>query len=425
MAGGPTLRGAYASTLLTTALLLPVLALADPGANDGHPGPTNLVLVEKGYALDRVTGGLSFPASLAFRGDKLLVLEMGRYAYAEPIQGRDKGVLRELTLASNGTVTASRAVLTHLEDPIGLAVAPDGDVLVTQYGRVTRVPAALLDAGVGAPYDVSWGYPSQMSDGLYLPVTGTNLPAAAAGAIQSPDPLAGETTGPMGLAFDGSGQLHVTTAAHGVPPDDDGLRPLTGLDYDNPYSSSLVVPTGGALTPDQVAARGCRNCFDLAFAPPGTAHAGRLFVTENVGAYRLRAFSGSDRSVLAGGAPTENNVLDSVDVVDFGTGHFRRVATFRPDGALLGATPTGIAFAPKDFGSHANAMFVALWSGFTPSTDDRGELAVVRPDLEHGLGIAQPFLLGLDFPNDVVFGPDGALYVVEFFNGIIYRVRTL
>ncbi|HEV8360492.1 MAG TPA: hypothetical protein VGR28_08575 [Candidatus Thermoplasmatota archaeon] len=404
------------------AALLAMLALAPSLAALPHPNPDpmpNVVVLEPGWVLEQVFEGLVYPTSLAWRGGELLVIEQGRYPYAEPYAGQDVGKLRALTFGPDGAVVSARTLAAKLADPVGLTVGPAGDVWFTHFHGLARLPAESLDRGAPVVVPHSWAYPSQTSDSLYAPVTGTFINTVFG---FTPDPLAGDTTGPMGIAFDGQGRVLVAQGAHGRPPDDDGVRDVTGLDYDNPYSSSVLAPPGGPLAPGDVVARGCRNCYDLAFAPPGNPHAGTLFITENVGPYRARLYAGANRSLLAGSTATDVNALDGVDVVDFATRTFRRAATFRPDGLLLGASPTGIAFAPPETPKHAHAMFVALWSGFTPSTQDRGEVAIVNPDPEHGLGVATPFVIGLDFPTDVAFGPDGALYVVEYASGRLWRV---
>jgi hypothetical protein len=383
-------------------------------------GPDNIVVLEPGYTIEPVVTGLSYPASLAFRGDELLVLEMGRYVYAESYDGQDTGNLTAYALDGHGHVLGQRRLATRLADPIGLTVGGDGDVWVSEFGRLSRIPSAWVDQGAGQRIAWSWGYPDQTSDVLFLPVTGQKVNNGNFGF----DPLAGSTTGPMGIAIRASdGQPFVAVAAHGRPPDDDGVRDVTHVDYDNPYSSSVIAPTGGALTEAQRAARACRNCYDLAFAPDGRADAGALYITENNGPYRARLFSGSNRSAIAGSSALDVNALDGVDEVDLTSGRIHRVATFRPDLAFLGIAPTGIAFAPEGFAGHGKQMFVALFSGFIPPTDDRGGVDVVlQTDPTTGLGVSQPFIVGLDFPTDVAFGPDGAMYVCEYYNGIVWRI---
>lgn len=405
-------------TPLLAAAALALLGLASLGAALPGAGPGNIVVLAEGYHVEEVTTGYPFATSIAFRDGKLLIADAGRYGYESPWNGHRLGKLTELTLSDEGAVLAARTVVTGLADTTAVAVAPNRDVYISQYGEVSVIRAASFDSA--SPVVESWstGHPSATSDVGYLPVTGAYVPAplGETGALEV------DTTGPMGITFRASdGQAFVAQSARGRPPDDYPLRVVTGLDYDNPYSSAVLAPAGGPLTPDAVAARACRNCYDLAFAPPGNPHAGELFISENVGPYRARLEAGSGRSVLEGASATDWNLFDGVNHVDLETGTIRRVASFRPDSAILGITPTGMAFATPEVVGFENEMFVALFSGFVPQSDDRGQIVVVRPDMLAGAATGVPFATGLDFPTDLDFSPSGDVYVIEYFTGTVYR----
>lgn len=395
-----------------------------PGVSQG---PENIVVTEAGWGVELVHEQLSFPTNIEAKDGRLLVLEAGRYHYAEPYDpnagGCDKaagqsmncGQLTELALTSDGSVADERTVVEGLADPIGLEVAPNGDVYLTQYNNLSRIPAQAFDSPA-ALEEHSTGYPSQTFDFAYAPVTGTHVTSALGEAINP------NTTGPMGLAVHPeTGQLHVSTGYHGPPPDDPVVRDVSGQGYDNPYSSSVLAPGEGAISSEDVVARACRSCFDLGFAPEEHEHEGELFITENVGPYRLRASPGGDRTPLEGSTPADWNLLDGVNHVDTDTGQITRVVSFRVDGAIAGVAPTGIEYAPPAFGAHAGEMFVTQMSGFVPMTDDRGHVVVAHPDFTTGVGVREHLVNGLDHPIDLAFGPDGAMYVLEFFDGQLWR----
>jgi glucose/arabinose dehydrogenase len=405
--------------LLGAALLATCLLLLVPLGASGAPistGPGNVVVLAEGWDVEIVADDLRYPVSLAERDGRILVVEAGRYHYAGAYAGQDAGRLRELAVDSEGVVTSDRTVLRDLADPVGLAVATTGDVYLTQYGEVLHVEAESFDSDRPTSTTHSTGYPPQTTDFPYPPGTGD----AADPAVKAVFGV--DTTGAMGLALDDEDQLYVLAGVDGPAPDDPVVRELTGQGYHDAYSSSLLAPTGGPLTPDQVAARGCRNCLGLAQAPPSHAHAGLLFATENTGPYRGRATAGPGRSAAEGSSTSDLSVLDGINVADLAAGTFRRVAHIRSDSATLGAVPAGLAFAPEDFPAVGGELLVALFSGYAPELDNRGEIHVVHPDLEHGLGTTLPFVVGLDFPTDVLPAADGALYVVEFFNGTLYRM---
>jgi glucose/arabinose dehydrogenase len=393
---------------------LPAAAL--PSAAPVSLGPGNVVVLDEGWEISVVTDDLDHPVSLAERDGRILVVEAGRYHYAGPYEGQDAGRLRELAVGDDGALAAQRVVARDLADPVGLAVSEDGDVYLTQYGEVLRIDAEDYDLA-RPPLGVhSTGYPPQTTDFPYPPGTGAANDPVVTSVFRV------DTTGGMGLAFDADGELVVLVGVDGPAPDDPLVREVTGQGYADDLSSSLVRPTGGEVDAGQVVARGCRNCLGLARAPEWHPLAGRLFATENTGPYRLRATAGPGRSALEGSSTTDVSVFDGINVVDAERGAFRRVAHVRPDSATLGAVPAGIAFAPPGFPLVGGEMLVSLYSGYAPELDNRGELHVVRPDLEHGAGTTVPFALGFDFPTDLLVGSDGALYVVEFFNGTLYRL---
>jgi hypothetical protein len=300
-----------------------------------------------------------------------------------------------------------------LADPIGLAVDATGTIFFTQYGEISMINET------GAVVSYTTGLPSQKSDFVFVPVTDQE----AGHELGQGDLLDLDTTGTMGLAFAADGKLFALEAINGRPPDD----PFVGeRSYAVDYSSSLLTPVQGAVDPSMVYARGCRNCLDLAIAPQGSPNAGSIYATENMGVYRARLQAGEERTVLQGSSAADANYMD--DIVEITEGNVRRVATVVPDSASLGAVPAGIAFAPLGFPAGGSSrIFVTVYSGLPESApedgaDDRAYVAFVEPEPLSGLGPVVPFAVGFDFAIDIAFGPDGSMYVLEYFSGRIFRI---
>ncbi|MBI4392598.1 MAG: hypothetical protein HY556_02215 [Euryarchaeota archaeon] len=355
---------------------------------------------------------LAYATSIAFRGDELLVLEGGRYHFASPFNTNlASGRLRSIALSGDeGTVST---LAEGLKDPIGLAVNATGTVFFTQYGEIS----ILNETGAAVSYTT--GLPSQRSDFVFVPVTDQE----AGHELGQGDLLDLDTTGTMGLAFAADGTLYALEGINGRPPDD----PFTGeRSYSVDYSSSLLTPGQGAVDPSMVYARGCRNCLDLAIAPAGHPKAGVVYATENMGVYRARLQAGEERTVLQGSSAADANHMD--DIVEVSEGNVRRAATVVPDSASLGAVPAGIAFAPSGFPAGGpSRMFVTVYSGLPESApedgaDDRAYVAFVEPERQTGLGPVVPFAVGFDFAIDLAFGPDGSMYVLEYFSGRLFRI---
>ena len=91
-----------------------------------------------------------------------------------------------------------------------------------------------------------------------------------------------------------------------------------------------------------------------------------------------------------------------------------------------------------DRGAHAGAAGVAVVSdelgaavGHAAIVAEWNTGQVVRVALASGTangtssgGTATPFLTGIQNPEPVVLGPDGALYVADWQSGTVYRVTT-
>lgn len=400
----------FAASAVALVLLSSFGGAAYPFPTAGLPG----YVLEPVHVVDEDGAPTSFrfPTSLLFIGDRLFVVEAGRHGFQAPYDGVPQGRVLELTI--DGNVASRRVVQSGLADPVGIAVF-GSDIMVSEYNQVRR-----LGAPADAPF--AWGLPAQRPDTTYLPGSDENiledtLADVGQGGMQDFD-----TTGTMGLAVL-DGRLIATQGSNGRPPDDPGLGERG---YGSPLSSSVLALPGGKVSTSHVLGQGCRNCYDLAVAPADSPYAGRVFVTENTDAYRARVQSGSDRTVLGGSTPTDASVADALVELDLESGRFVRVATYRPTGQTGAAVPTGIAFVPESFSADlAGLPAVTILGGNwvnNPATPFRGEVVATVPDTTTGIGVSFTLAQGLDNPIDLTFSPEGALYVVEYLSGKLYRV---
>lgn len=96
----------------------------------------------------------------------------------------------------------------------------------------------------------------------------------------------------------------------------------------------------------------------------------------------------------------------------------------------VNSSPSGIDFSPATFGALGGQLFVAEWGDLTPPTNPLRDAKVgSRVTRDLGSGRVEPFLqnaksgpaseqgaagMGLERPFYVKFGPDGAMYVVDY-----------
>lgn len=95
---------------------------------------------------------------------------------------------------------------------------------------------------------------------------------------------------------------------------------------------------------------------------------------------------------------------------------------------------TGIAFAPRRFARrYEGDLFAAEFGSNNPTTPPTGHQIVRVPIDENGLPetdrdgnpVVEHFAFGgdTDTPVDLVFGPDGAMYVADIFNNAIFKIE--
>jgi glucose/arabinose dehydrogenase len=84
----------------------------------------------------------------------------------------------------------------------------------------------------------------------------------------------------------------------------------------------------------------------------------------------------------------------------------------------VNSSPSMIDIAPEDWGDFGGQMFVAEWGDLAPPTNPLRKEPVGRQvvTVDTETGEVTPFLkaAGISRPFDVQFGPDGALYVVDY-----------
>jgi len=93
----------------------------------------------------------------------------------------------------------------------------------------------------------------------------------------------------------------------------------------------------------------------------------------------------------------------------------------------------GLAFAPENFARHYEGdLFVAEFGQDEPAPGPAGH-QIVRIKIgddglpktgKDGNPVVEHFAFGddTDTPVDLVFGPDGAMYALDIFNGLVVRI---
>lgn len=179
-----------------------------------------------------------------------------------------------------------------------------------------------------------------------------------------------------------------------------------------PLAASILrlLPTGGRAALE-VVATGVRNPYDLAFNARGD-----LFATEN----GPDSVDGPDE--LNHILPGRHYGYPEAFGDDDGGGRFQKPIWNFP----LHASADGLVVYEADHfpADYRGNLFVALFGNlFGDKTVGREvQRIILTPAGETYTARAEPFMTGLERPLDVTVGPDGALYVLEYVTGVVYRV---
>jgi glucose/arabinose dehydrogenase len=316
-------------------------------------------------------------------------------------------------LARSGELNVPRGFVAErllpergLDRPTSLAFAPDGSITVAlQGGRIMSVDHATatmreVARGFSIPLGLLW-----IGDALYVSDDGTvwRLRGNERVAVVRGIPTAQHSTDGMAVGPDGKIYLGVGTTCNACREED-------------ARSGSIVrfSPDGSGF---EIFARGFRNPYDLAFHPRD----GSLWATDN------------GRDDLGTEVPDELNLVQQgkhygwPDCYGRGRGGscsdtVRALLELEANSSSNGvAFYTGRSF-PAEF---TDNLFIAQWGSFRRT---RGRKLVRAVPVKRG-GEYQPvrvidFATGFDSPLDVVVGPaDGALYVIDYGRGTLYRIR--
>ena len=397
-----------------------------------EPPASRILRIEGGRAVEvanlTALGVADSVAGLAYRGGSFY------FTHRDPAD-RTGAVSR---LNPDGTLTRllSGIVDSQSEHQVnGLRFGPDGRLYVTSGPAfnsgvagidnapfIQRSPGVRTTAGqdlvlTGVNFETPDFRTPDPSDtvqtGAYVPfgtatapgqvIRGTNKPG---GAILAFDPDNAEATvrpfawgfrNVIGIAFDGAGQLYAAVNGYDVR----GSRPINDR-YDVTYRVREGAWYG---YPDYSAA--LEPVTDPRFDSPDSLQA-MQFVN---------------------GVPVGRALRPVIDQAASG------LAT--PDRTLVygrhevNSSPSLIDIAPASFGPVGGQVFVAEWGDLAPNTtplrDGNAGFQIVRIDPETGRAV--PFVrnlsrgpasaqgaegLGIERPYDVQFGPDGAMYIVDY-----------
>ncbi|NOX60358.1 MAG: hypothetical protein GXP42_00185 [Chloroflexi bacterium] len=173
----------------------------------------------------------------------------------------------------------------------------------------------------------------------------------------------------------------------------------------------LRLPHLGGAEDLEIVARGVRNAYDLAFNARGD-----LFATENGPDYN------DAPDELNHIIPGEHYGYPYAFGDDDGGGRYRTpIWLFEPHASADGLVVYEADQFPPEYRGN---LFAALFGQVFGSelAGHRVDRIIVTPNEKTYAARGEPFLTGLDRPLDVTVGPDGALYVLEYVNGAIYRV---
>jgi hypothetical protein len=278
----------------------------------------------------------------------------------------------------------ARTLLTGLENPRGLTIAPNGNLVLSEAGRGGSGPCILAGSGNTLCYGTTGAVGLfDRTTSLYSRVIG-NLPSLALQA----SPLFPEGTGLADLAFNGSGQLF-GVFGFGADPT---LRPSAGSPL---FGQTVAIDlAAGSLTPlADIAA------FEAARNPDGRDLNSNPFALVVQGDDTYVTDSGGNSLLKADGANQVSLVTVFPDEL-VGTSHLP--FPFPVPEVPAQAVPTGLTIGPD------GALYITQLSGFpfAPGSADVFRYVVDNP--------VTTFAGGFSNLIDIAAGPDEALYLLQY-----------
>jgi glucose/arabinose dehydrogenase len=421
--------------------LSPLFAQNEPRKVDAKD-----IQVPQGYKIEPFAIGLSVATSAIFDGEDLLVAESGFAGTAAP---------RVLRIKPDGTTTM--LIEKGLEAPVtgllkadnSLYISHKGKVSILENGNLRDIVTGLPSSGDHQNNEMALG-----QDGKIYIGQGTVTNSAV-----------------VGLDNYYFGWLEKSPQAHDVPCKDvtlngvnfetenplkNGEKTVTGayLPYGTPSTEGQVIrgnpKCSGAIirfdkdgTNVEAFAWGLRNPFGLAVDSKG-----QLWSTFHGADTRGSREIANDPDYLVkvekdawygwpdyfDGQPVTSSQFDPAEadqptfLLQEHPPLTQAFTTFDPHAGV-----NGIAFAPQEFG-FADDAFVAMYGTFTPVTAGfdvtPSGFRIARVDIQTGdvtdfatNVIPGPSYIaqhkGFNRPSDVVFGPDNAMYVVDFGAGTV------
>jgi glucose/arabinose dehydrogenase/pimeloyl-ACP methyl ester carboxylesterase len=343
---------------LLSVVLVPRLALAEPATSSGP------VVLEEGFSLAVYASGLTSPTSMAFddAGRLFVSQRSGEILILDDSNG-DSSLETRHTFASG---------FSEL-----LGITFKGDILyASSRSKISTLEDTSGDDRADVVQDIITGLPA----GRQISWHQNNMP------VFGPDDK---------LYF--------------------GIGSTCNLCFEADPRSATIMRYNADGTGEEIYATGLRNPYDIAFHPQD----GTMWVADN-----------ATNGLGANFPPDELNLI--VQGGDYGwpicLGHGSEPFCARAIPPVVWlephATPTGTVFyTGQNFpDSYQNDMFIALFGSFDGTVGQK----VIRVRLRERDGqyraVYRDFITGLAGPIDVVVAPDGALLVLDFVDGVLYRV---
>jgi hypothetical protein len=328
-------------------------------------------------------------------------------------------VLAALVLVGNVGASTATPVMTGLDNPRGLAFAPDGTLYVTEAGRGGSGPPCRVNRGLLTCFGTT-GAISRLRDGVQEEwVSGLPSMASASGIEAE--------AGPNDISFQGVGGAYVTMGLPGTP----AIRTLLGPDLELSGRLLKIAASGeikaiadpvsyeAAVNPDSGLVDS--NPYGVLALP------GRQLVADAGGNSVLEVAANGTVSTLVALARRPNPLPIGPPLVD----PVATAVAMGPDGALYVSELTGAPFVTgfaRIYRIAADGTTSVYATGLTAVVDlafaDDGTLYALQhascgpffacPGSIVRVGATLPHAVvygGLTRPSAFTIGPDGAFYV--------------